>query len=60
MAAAKVSTEVKKRGIVDNVKARATSLWARVDEVRNVQVFRVTSELWLAVVKLHIIFAVEV
>lgn len=35
MAAAKVSSEVKKRGIIDNVKARAQSLWAHVDEVRN-------------------------
>lgn len=35
MAAAKVSTEVKKHGIIDNVKARAQSLWAHVDEVRD-------------------------
>eukprot|EP00752_Nemacystus_decipiens_P009706 g8668.t1 len=32
LAAAKVSTEVKKRGIIDNVKAKAQSLWAHVDE----------------------------
>lgn len=35
MAAAKVSTEAKKHGIIDSVKARAKSLWAHVEEVKN-------------------------
>lgn len=32
--ASKVTTEVKKRGVVDNVKARTGSLWAQIKEVR--------------------------
>jgi len=34
MAAARVSTEVQKRGLLHGVKARAKSLWAHIDEVR--------------------------
>lgn len=47
MAAAKVSSEVKKRGIIDNVKARAQSLWAHVDEVRNATIHPSCEELML-------------
>ncbi len=36
LAAARVSTEVQKRGLLDDVKARAKSLWAHIDEVRGI------------------------
>lgn len=36
LAAERVSTEVQKRGLFDEVKARAKALWAHIDEVSGI------------------------